>query len=151
MTEYEIIFSKRKTLSLQVNADGKVIVRAPLRTGKKYIEDFVAEHEVWIARAKAKVENKKYSLKEALPEEEKALRKRAKEILPGKVRHYAALAGVSPGRITVTGARTRFGSCSGKNNISFSSWVCIYIVYIIAVRTNTLSNIFYNIYGSIFI
>ena len=123
MTEYEIIFSKRKTLSLQVNADGKVIVRAPLRTGKKYIEDFVAEHEEWIARAKAKVENKKYSLKEASAEEEKALRKRAKEILPGKVQYFSSLIGVSPGRITITGARTRFGSCSGKNNISFSFYL----------------------------
>lgn len=123
MTEYEIIYSKRKTLSLQVTADGKVIVRAPLKTGKKHIEGFVSEHEEWIARAKTKVENKKYSLKEALPDEEKALRKMAKEILPGKVRHYAALAGVSPGRITVTGARTRFGSCSGKNNISFSFYL----------------------------
>jgi 4-hydroxy-tetrahydrodipicolinate reductase len=82
MTEYEIIFSKRKTLSLQVNADGKVIVRAPLRTGKKYIEDFVAEHEEWIARAKAKVENKKYSLKEASTEEEKALIFSAAEEIP---------------------------------------------------------------------
>lgn len=123
MTEYEIIFSKRKTLSLQVTSDGKVIVRAPLKTGKKYIEDFVREHEEWIEKAKTRVENKKYSLKEASPEEEKALRRLAREKLPGKVSFYSALIGVTPGRITITGARTRFGSCSGKNNISFSFYL----------------------------
>lgn len=123
MTEYEIIYSKRKTLSLSVNSDGEVIVRAPHRTGKKYIERFVSEHEEWIAKAKGRVNNKKYSLKEASPEEEKALRQKAKEILPGKVQYFSSLIGVTPGRITVTGARTRFGSCSGKNNLSFSFYL----------------------------
>lgn len=123
MADYEIIFSKRKTLSLSVNSDGKVIVRAPYKTGKKYIERFVSEHGEWIEKAKNKVENRQFSLKEASPEEEKTLRKKAKEILPEKVRYYSALVGVMPGRITITGARTRFGSCSGKNNISFSFYL----------------------------
>ena len=123
MTEYEIIFSKRKTLSLSVNPDGRVIVRAPRGTGKKYIEDFVREHENWIERARKRVADKKYSLKEASPEEEKALRRLAREVLPPKVSYYASLIGVAPGRITVTGARTRFGSCSGKNNLSFSFYL----------------------------
>ncbi len=121
--DYILIYSKRKTLSLQVNADGKVIVRAPHRTGKKYIEDFVRDHEAWIERTKTKIENKKYSLKEASPEEEKELRRLAREVLPGKVSYYASVIGVAPGRITITGARTRFGSCSAKNNISFSFYL----------------------------
>ena len=123
MTEYEIIFSKRKTLSLSVNADGKVIVRAPLRTGKKHIEKFVKEHEKWIEKAKERIEGRSFSLKEASPEEEKILRKRAKEIIPLKVQYFSELIGVSPTRITITGARTRFGSCSGKNSISFSFYL----------------------------
>ena len=123
MTEYEIIFSKRKTLSLSVNPDGRVIVRAPRGTGKIYIEDFVREHEPWIEKAKQRVASRKYSLKEASPEEEKELRRLAREVLPGKVSCYAALIGVTPGRITITGARTRFGSCSGKNNLSFSFYL----------------------------
>lgn len=123
MTEYEIIFSKRKTLSLSVNADGKVIVRAPLRAGKKHIEKFVKEHEEWIKKAKERVEGRSFSLKEASPEEEKILRKRAKEIIPLKVQYFSELIGISPTRITITGARTRFGSCSGKNSISFSFYL----------------------------
>ncbi|MBQ3537483.1 MAG: M48 family metallopeptidase, partial [Clostridia bacterium] len=33
---------------------------------------------------------------------------------------------VTPLRITVTGAKTRFGSCSGKNSISFSFYLMRY-------------------------
>ena len=49
-----------------------------------------------------------------------ALIEKAKTILPPKIEHYAALMGVAPTRVTITGARTRFGSCSGRNAISFS-------------------------------
>ena len=103
MTEYEIIFSKRKTLSLQVTHDGVILVRAPIGTGKDYIEDFVRDHKAWIEKATA--------------------RGLAREILPGKVQYFASLIGVTPGRITVTGARTSFGTCSGKNNLSFSFYL----------------------------
>ena len=123
MTEYEIIYSKRKTLSLSVNHDGKVIVKAPLHTTKKQIESFVNEHSEWLEKAKQRVNEKKVSLATALPEEERLLRLYAKEILPRKVEYYAALIGVKPAAITITGARTRFGSCSGKNRISFSFYL----------------------------
>lgn len=121
--DYILLYSKRKTLSLQVTHDGEILVRAPEGMGKDYIEDFVRDHKAWIEKATARVEGKKYSLKEASPEEEKALRRLAREILPGKVQYFASLIGVTPGRITITGARTRFGSCSGKNNLSFSFYL----------------------------
>lgn len=121
--DYILLYSKRKTLSLQVTHDGEILVRAPEGTEKDYIEDFVRDHKAWIEKAMARVADKKYSLKEASPEEEKALRRLAREVLPPKVSYYASLIGVAPGRITVTGARTRFGSCSGKNNLSFSFYL----------------------------
>ena len=40
--------------------------------------------------------------------------------LPPKVAHYAQMMGVQPTGMTITSARTRFGSCSGKNRICFS-------------------------------
>ena len=50
----------------------------------------------------------------------RALIEKAKTVLPPKIDHYAALMGVHPTRVTITSARTRFGSCSGRNAISFS-------------------------------
>ena len=113
MTEYELVRSRRKTLSVQVTRECRVIVRAPLRLAKREIDRFVFEHADWIAKALAH----QRSLAEAHPEPDeqqaRALVERAAREIPPKVRHYAAL-------IRITSARTRFGSCSGKNSLCFS-------------------------------
>ncbi len=44
----EIVRSKRKTVSIQIKNDGKLIVRAPLRLSKKEINDIVLKHQHWI-------------------------------------------------------------------------------------------------------
>lgn len=121
--EYKVIYSDRKTLAVQVTADGEVIVRAPKGTSEKYIEDTVKKYTPWIEKTKKKLENKEHGMKEASEEEERLLREKAKRILPEKVKYYSELIGVIPSGITVTGARTRFGSCSGKNSISFSFYL----------------------------
>lgn len=121
--EYKIVYSKRKSLAIQVTPDGAVLIKAPKGTPKKSIEEAVIRHSEWIEKTKEKVLGKEIGMKEASAEEEKLLRKRAKEILPGKVKYYSDLLGVTPTRITITGARTRFGSCSGKNGISFSFYL----------------------------
>lgn len=55
MIQYRLIRSKRKTLSLQITPEGEVLVRAPLRCGKAYIDSFVASKEEWIRSHQARV------------------------------------------------------------------------------------------------
>ncbi len=121
--EYKVIYSDRKSLAVQITPDGEVIVRAPKRTSKKQISETVKKFTPWIEETKKKLDNKEYGLKTASAEEEKLLREKAKRIIPEKVSYYSSLIGVIPGRITITGARTRFGSCSGKNSIAFSFYL----------------------------
>lgn len=121
--EYKIIYSKRKSLAIQVTPDGEVLVKAPKNTPKKNIEETVKKYSDWIEKTQKKVLGKDIGMKKASAEEEKLLRKKAKELLPEKVNYYSDLLGVTPTRLTVTGARTRFGSCSGKNGISFSFYL----------------------------
>ncbi len=45
---YDVVFSRRKTIALSLNADGNLTVRAPLRTGKTVIEDVILRHRSWI-------------------------------------------------------------------------------------------------------
>ena len=47
-------------------------------------------------------------------------RQAAKELLPQKLQKYAALLGVSWEGLRVTGAKTRWGSCSAKGSVNFS-------------------------------
>ena len=118
--EYELIRSDRRTLSMEVTREGRVLVRAPRRVSVKEIERFVAAHEAWAQKA---LEKQRARL-EQYPEPDEAERERcialAKATLPDKVALYAARMGVTPTGITITSARTRFGSCSPKDRLSFS-------------------------------
>lgn len=49
-----------------------------------------------------------------------AARAAAKEYIPGRVAELAARWGFRCAGVTITGARTRWGSCSGKDRLSFS-------------------------------
>jgi predicted metal-dependent hydrolase len=51
-------------------------------------------------------------------------RSQARRKIAERVELYAAMAGLSYGRITITSARRRWGSCSGRNCLSFS-WYLI--------------------------
>ena len=120
MIEYELVRSKRKTLAVQVTREGRVIVRAPLRLAKYRIERFVAEHADWIARALADQQSRCAAHPEPDATKQAELIRRAKIELPPKVQHYAKLMNLYTTGLKITSARTRFGSCSGKNSICFS-------------------------------
>ena len=47
-------------------------------------------------------------------------RQRAKRDLTVKVQRYAALMGVQPAGVKISGAKTRWGSCSSKKSLNFS-------------------------------
>lgn len=53
MTEYQLIRSNRRTLSISVDGEGALVVRAPMRMPKRDIEAFIREKEGWIAQKRA--------------------------------------------------------------------------------------------------
>ena len=118
--EYTLIRSRRKTLAIEITREAKLVVRAPLRCPKGEIERFLKEKQGWIESHLAKMEARKQAHPEPTAEEEAALRQLAKSILPPLVEKWAEVMAVEPAGITITGARTRFGSCSPKNRLSFS-------------------------------
>lgn len=117
---YELIRSGRRTLALEITPDCRVLVRAPLKLSQKRIDDFVAAHQAWIANHLERQRQRQANHPEPTEEEREDCIRRAREELPGKVEKYAALMGLYPAGITITGARKRFGSCSGKNRVCFS-------------------------------
>lgn len=52
--DYTLIRSERRTVGLEVKADGAVIVRAPLRLNETEVRAFVISKADWIERSKAK-------------------------------------------------------------------------------------------------
>ena len=123
--DYRVVYSGRKTISLCVK-DGELIVKAPYGTREARIESIITSHSTWIDKhIKNQIKkNEKYG---NLTEEKIAeLRKSAKNVLPDKVAYYAEIMGLKYGRITITSAKHRFGSCSSKGNLSFSYRLMMY-------------------------
>lgn len=115
----KIIWSQRKTLALCINRQGEPEVRAPYGCPQAVIERFIEKNQGWLEkRLQEHQEQKQYT-----PQEIEALRRRAKEYLPPRVAYYAAQMGVAPTAVRITSARTRYGSCSGKNSINFSLYL----------------------------
>ena len=117
---YTLIRSCRKTVALEIGRDLSLIVRAPLRFPTRDIDRIVAEQERWIETHIERQRIRAEARPEPSAEERLALICRAKEEFPRRVAHYAAIMGLSPAAVTVTGAAKRFGSCSAKNRLCFS-------------------------------
>lgn len=118
--EYKIIRSSRKTVSIQVDADCNITVRAPYKVSEREIEEFVSDKKEWLEKAVLKQMNRNRNKKEYTDDEIKMLREKAKTVLPEKVKYYSSIMDVYPKSIKINSAKKRYGSCSGENNINFS-------------------------------
>ena len=128
MRSYELIRSGRKTLSLEITRDGTVLVRAPLRMPRSSIDAFVRVKKEWTARKK-ELCARRIAFEKAnfgTPEQLAALTEKARRILPQKTEEWARIMGVSPAGIRISQAKTRFGSCSATNCISYSCRLMAY-------------------------
>ena len=125
MTEkdYNIIRSKRKSISIEVDRLGQVIVRAPLRAPNYAIKDFVCQKQGWINKHVEKAIDKRLNMIDVVPltdDELDSLFVQAKQDIPNRVSYYADIMGADYGRITIRCQKTRWGSCSYKGNLNFN-------------------------------
>ncbi len=121
--QYKIIYSSRKTLCIQITRDAEVVVRAPLRCSKKLIKDFVSKHEKWIeTNLKTACQRKENAVSFTESDIEK-MRQEAKRIIPPRVEYFAKMFSLYPSSVKITSAKTRHGSCSGKNALCFSLYL----------------------------
>lgn len=119
MIPYEIVRSQRKTISLQVTQEGKVLVRCPRRLPQSQVHRFVQEHTPWLEAQLSKIAAQP-KLPKLTEEDQKALISQATREIPRLAERYAPLVGVSYVRITIRSQRGRWGSCSGAGNLNFN-------------------------------
>ena len=119
-----LVRSSRKTLAVQIRADGTVIARAPLRMPKDRILCFLSEKASWIRMQQGRMQEREKMRQQARihldAAQEKELRERAKSVLAQRTAHFARQIGVTYGRITVRDQKTRWGSCSQTGNLNFN-------------------------------
>ena len=122
MMEYVLIRSGRRSLGVQIK-EGKVLVRAPWRTPLGEIEAFLARHRRWIASHLAKDAARAEDVAgvpSLSPEEIRALKDRARRVIPERVAYYAPKVGVTYGKITIRMQRSLWGSCNARGDLSFN-------------------------------
>ncbi len=66
---YQIVRSRRKTVSIIVYRDGRVVVRAPLRLSERAIRDLVVGKKDWIASRQAEFARKQIPARQFAPGE----------------------------------------------------------------------------------
>ena len=117
---YQWIRSRRKTIAIQIDREGQVIVRTPYGITKRQVEEFLDEKKDWLLQTRQRVEKRKT---EQIPISEELRREgieRAKRIFPERTAYFAKRMGVDYGRITIREQKTRWGSCSSKGNVNFN-------------------------------
>ena len=103
--------------------DGRVLVRAPLRTPEAEIRQFMEKHRQWLEKHLLKaqeLERAKAGVRKLTEEEIRELMKHAKAVIPERAAYWAERIGVRYGRITIRCQKTRWGSCSTKGNLNFN-------------------------------
>lgn len=126
--QFNIIYSPRKTLSLEIKPDGFTI-RAPKGIPRREINNFVKSKQSWIKKQLSKIQARQEAL-EQFPvftmDEIRGLADKALVVIPEKVKKYAPIVGVDYGKITIRNQRSRWGSCSSKGNLNFNCLLMLF-------------------------
>lgn len=116
-------------LSLSVKPDGSVRLSFPVWVTQRRALGFIDEKLDWIAAARRKLAEKYPSqppkpldeaAKAAAKRTVEALRAEAKNLLPAMVERLAATHGFNYGAVRVKATRSRWGSCTVRNDINLS-------------------------------
>lgn len=118
---YDIVYSRRKSIAIQITREASVKVRAPYGCPRSAIESFLSEKQPWImthletARKAASAPRREFS-----DAERRRYIELARDIFARKTAWYARIMGVTYGRISIREQKTRWGSCSAKGNLNFN-------------------------------
>jgi hypothetical protein len=171
---HQIIRSNRRSFSLEIKPDGRLIVRAPRAATKAQITAIVARKANWIAKTQARLAKKIHNLKPKSfsPREtfwylgeqyplrltdrqrppldldgeftlSRDLQGRARDVFiewyreeTRQITHrlmniYTKQYDFQVNGVRITSALTRWGSCSGKNNLNFTYRLCMAPLHVI--------------------
>lgn len=116
---------RARRISISVRgSSGAVRLTYPRGVSQTQALAFLEQKTAWIEHTRRRLASKT-SAEPPLPASEakayvEQLRRQGKEYLPGRVAYWMSVTGLRCGKVTVRAARTKWGSCSGRNDISLS-------------------------------
>ena len=124
--EYEIVYSKRKTIGITVLPSRTVMVRAPFGVSHKIIDEIVNKHTRWIEKRILAITETPPNELPSSQDEILELKKKTKELVTPFLEKYAKQMGVTYTKVSVTSAKKVFGSCTTKKHLNFSFRLALY-------------------------
>ena len=145
-----VIYSRNrraKNISIRINRRGEVRVTVPRFVTRRQADAFLAQKKGWVLGKLREIRSQQET--ERMPEAGEFLQvrgkmipivlkdghqnaedaiweillKEAKACLPGRVREMAIRHGFRYREVKIRKMKSRWGSCSGKNNINLNSWL----------------------------
>ncbi len=121
----EIVVSRTRRsrrISLAVRPSGEIRLSFPPHVSLGRAVAFMESKTEWIEAVRRKFAQRPQPPTLAREDIER-LRAEAKAVLPQRVAELAARFGLEYGKVTVRAARTKWGSCTGRNDISLSLYL----------------------------
>lgn len=119
----EVVLSqtrRARRISLSVRAAGVVRLSFPCGVPRARALDFLESKIDWVVRTRDRLAARAAAHPAPAPCDVEALRCAAKAELPARVAELARLHGFRYGRVTIRASRTKWGCCTGDNNLSLS-------------------------------
>lgn len=108
-------------MTLTVRPSGEVRLTLPFAVGVEQALAFLDRKTTWVVRAQQRLAERQAAAPPPPDREQiEALRRAAKCDLPTRLARLAAATGLRYTHLTITSARTKWGSCSSRNRISLS-------------------------------
>jgi len=126
----EIVLSqtpRARRITLTVKPSGAVRLSFPPSVSRRSATAFLEEKSAWIVEARERL-RRRFAAAERpapAPAEIEELRRRAKAELPARVEELARRFGFRYGKVTIRAARTKWGCCTSRNNLSLSLFLMI--------------------------
>ena len=111
---------RARRLTLSVRPSGEVRLTYPRFVSRSQALHFLDTRVEWVERSRQRFADRGATHTDYTTEQIGQMRQEAKETLPKRVAFWAEKFGFRYGRVTIRAARSKWGSCSGENNISLS-------------------------------
>ena len=113
--QIKIIRANRKSLSMKIDRDGIIVVRAPRFVFQKTIDNFIEKNKAWIEKQQSQ---RQKSILD--PNQVAEYKREARDIIIPRVAEFAKKYGFTYNSVKITSAMTRWGSCTSKKNLNFT-------------------------------
>ncbi|MCD6110032.1 M48 family metallopeptidase [bacterium] len=124
MKNYHIVRTHRSTISLTINEEAHLIIRAPYHLAESEIEKFIEKKESWLKEKieimQNQIQNSNRFIKLVNNKTAYNIKKQAKQKLLERLEYLSEKYNYPYSKMRLSSAKTRWGSCSYKNTISLN-------------------------------